>query len=253
VQQFRTRRLVMKGGTQAALALGIGYLLGRKRKMRMASMLAAGAAAGGATGLGGLALRRGMKMLGSTEMLGKFAPQLGELADTVRSDLVDAGKAAATAAVSSRIDSLTDSLHERAELVRNPGAAATEVGKTARSGAGKAAETARSGAGQATRRVRRRDQEPAGDEGDEFTEEEEPYAEEAEEPEDYESEAEEPEADEPEAEEAEPDEPEAEEAEPDEPRTRRRTATRSRSAESEAPVRRRTTTRRRSPAARAGR
>ena len=31
----------MKGGTQAALALGVGYLLGRRRKMRMAAMMAA--------------------------------------------------------------------------------------------------------------------------------------------------------------------------------------------------------------------
>ena len=105
----------MKGGTQAALALGVGYLLGRRRKMRLTTMLAVGAATGGVGGLGGTALRRGMKMLGSTEAVGKFAPQLGELADTVRSDLMDAGKAAATAAVTSRIESLTDSLQERAD------------------------------------------------------------------------------------------------------------------------------------------
>jgi len=113
----------MKGGTQAALALGVGYLLGRRRKMRLTTMLAVGAATGGVGGLGGTALRRGMKMLGSTEAVGKFAPQLGELADTVRSDLMDAGKAAATAAVTSRIESLTDSLQERAEMVRDPAAA----------------------------------------------------------------------------------------------------------------------------------
>src|SRR5947207_819946 len=84
----------MKGGTQAALALGVGYLLGRRRKMRLTTMLAVGAATGGVGGLGGAALKRGMKMLGSSEAIGKFAPQLGELADTVRSDLMDAGKAA---------------------------------------------------------------------------------------------------------------------------------------------------------------
>jgi hypothetical protein len=205
----------MKCGTQAALAIGAGYLLGRKRKMRMTTMLAAAAATGGGGGLAGIALRRGMKMLGSTEMLAKFAPQLGELADTVRGDLVDAGKAAATAAVSSRISSMTDSLHERAELVRNPGAAATEANKTARSGAGKATETARSGAGEATR-LRRQDQEPTRDQGDEFIEEEEPYSED------------------PGPEEAEAEEPQAE-GEPERAPTRRRT------------------TRRRSPVSRAGR
>lgn len=211
----------MKGGTQAALALGVGYLLGRRRKMRLTTMLAVGAATGSVGGLGGAALKRGMKMLGSTEAVGKFAPQLGELADTVRSDLMDAGKAAATAALTSRIENLTDSLQERAEMVRDPAATATSAGKAARSGAGKAA---RSAAG-TTRRPRRGRDEAADEEAAEFNGEEEPYADDLEEPEGYEPEAE---AEEPEGEEPEAEEPEA------------------------APVRRRTT-RRRSPVARAGR
>jgi hypothetical protein len=218
----------MKGGTQAALALGVGYLLGRRRKMRLTTMLAVGAATGSVGGLGGAALRRGMKMLGSTEAVGKFAPQLGELADTVRSDLMDAGKAAATAAVTSRIESLTDSLQERADMVRDPAAAAEKTGKAARSGAGKAARTATGATRAATsapRRPRRGQDEAADDEAAEFNGEEEPYADDLEEPEGYEPEAE---AEEPEAEEPEAEEPEA------------------------APVRRRTT-RRRSPVARAGR
>jgi hypothetical protein len=221
----------MKGGTQAALALGVGYLLGRRRKMRLTTMLAVGAATGGVGGLGGAALKRGMKMLGSTEAVGKFAPQLGELADTVRSDLMDAGKAAATAAVTSRIESLTDSLQERAEMVRDPAAAAEKTGKAARSGAGKAARTATGAtrtATSATRRSRRGRDVTADEEAGEFNGEEEPYADDLEEPEDYEPEAVEPEAEEPEAEEPDGEEPEA------------------------APVRRRTT-RRRSPVARAGR
>jgi len=223
----------MKGGTQAALALGVGYLLGRRRKMRLTTMLAVGAATGGVGGLGGAALKRGMKMLGSTEAVGKFAPQLGELADTVRSDLMDAGKAAATAAVTSRIESLTDSLQERAEMVRDPAAAADSAGKAARSGAGKAARTATGAtrtATSATRRARRGQDVTADEEADDINGEEEPYADDLEEPEGYEpeAEAEEPEAEEPEAEEPEAEEPEA------------------------APVRRRTT-RRRSPVARAGR
>src|SRR5262249_53750666 len=68
----------------------------------------------------------------------KMAPQLGELADTVRGDLVAAGKAAATAAVSNRGDALTDSIHDRAQHLRNPAATvaegaeeAAEAGKTA--------------------------------------------------------------------------------------------------------------------------
>jgi hypothetical protein len=153
----------MRGGTQAALALGVGYVLGRRRKMRMTTVLAAAAATGGLGGLGGAALRRGVKMLGSTEALGKVAPQLGELADTVRGDLLSAGKAAATAAVSNRIESLTDSLHDRAELVRDPGAAV-------------------SGAGEAVRGARRRAQKTAGDEDGTPRGEDEPGSDEPDEP-----------------------------------------------------------------------
>jgi hypothetical protein len=212
----------MKCSTQAALAIGAGYLLGRRRKMRLAAMLAAGAATGGLGSLGGKALQRGIKMLGSTEALGKFAPQLGELADTVRGDLIDAGKAAATAAVSNRIESLTDSLHERAEIVRDPGAAA-----------GKAGKAARSGADEAGRRLRRRGQRAADDEDASApTDEEESDFDEA----DYE-ETGEPEADEREA----------------APRRRRTTTRRPPDGPDAAPTRRRTTTRRRSPVARAGR
>lgn len=119
----------MKGGAQAALAIAVGYILGRRRKMRTATLLAAATATGGLGGLGGTALRRGAKMLGNTEMLGKVAPQLGEIADTVRGDLLDAGKAAAIAAVSGRIESLTDNLHERAESLRDPAAAAAGAGE----------------------------------------------------------------------------------------------------------------------------
>ncbi|HEX3489153.1 MAG TPA: hypothetical protein VHU92_07410 [Streptosporangiaceae bacterium] len=118
----------MKGGTQAAVAIGVGYVLGRRRKMRLATLLVAAAATGGMGGIGGAALRRGAKMLGSADLLGKVAPQLGDIAGTVRGDLLDAGKAAAAAAVNNRLESLTDSLHERAEMIRDPAAAEDETG-----------------------------------------------------------------------------------------------------------------------------
>jgi len=125
-----------------------------------------------------------VQTLGSTEMLGKVAPQLGEIAGTVRGDLLDAGKAAALAAVTGRIDSLTDSLHERAETFRAPAAKAA------------------GGAGEAAQGLRRRGRPSAGEEG------EAPADDEQAEPEDddYELEdadefedADEPEADEPRA------------------------------------------------------
>jgi hypothetical protein len=113
-------------GTQTALALGVGYVLGRRRKMRLTMMLAAAAATGGLGGVGGGALRRGMNMLGSTEALGKVSPQLAEIVDTVRGDLLDAGKAAAVAAATNRIGSLSDTLHERAQSIREPAEAMGE-------------------------------------------------------------------------------------------------------------------------------
>jgi hypothetical protein len=226
----------MKCGTQAALAVGAGYLLGRRRKMKLAMIMAAGAATGGLGGLGSGLLKRGVKMLGSTEALSKVAPQLGDLTEVVRGDLIEAGKAAATAAFTNRVESLTDSLHERAETLRDPGAAADAATAGAGAAAGGATKAARTGAGEATRRVRRarpsaRDEEPEDlrdeDElGDEEFDSEEPDQPADEEPMDEEPADEEPADEEPDAEEP----------------------------QRAAPRRRRTTTaRRRSPVVRAGR
>jgi len=121
----------MKGGAQVALAVGVGYILGRRRKMRMATMIAIGAATGGLAALGPAVLKRGAKMLGSTDIASTFGPQVNEIVSTIRGDLLDAGKAAATTAVSSRIDSLSDTLHDRAEGFRNPEAAMAGAGQAA--------------------------------------------------------------------------------------------------------------------------
>jgi hypothetical protein len=135
----------VKGSMQTAAAIGVGYLLGRNRKFRTAALMAAGAAMGGGA-VGGPIVRQGTKILGSAEVLEKVTPQLSALVDVVRGDLVSAGKAAATAAVSNRVDALTDSLHDRAERVRNVGAAAeegadkaAEAGQTAAKAGGRAA------------------------------------------------------------------------------------------------------------------
>jgi hypothetical protein len=135
----------MKGSMRAAAAIGIGYVLGRNRKFRTAAMMAAGMTVGGTT-VGALVMKRGMKMLGSTDAIQKVAPQLGDLVDVVRGDLVSAGKAAATAAVNNRVDALTESLHDRAERVRNPVATVAEGADKATETADKATETGRSAA-----------------------------------------------------------------------------------------------------------
>lgn len=114
----------MKGSTRAAMAVGIGYLLGRRRKFKTAAVMAAGLAVGSTTA-GGLLMKRAGKLAGSTDVLGKVSPQLGDIAGIVQKDLLTAGKAAAAAVVTSRVDSLADSIHERAERVRNPVSAVT--------------------------------------------------------------------------------------------------------------------------------
>lgn len=162
----------MRGSVRAATAIGIGYMLGRRRKLRTAALMAAATAVGG-NRVGALVLQRGMKMLGSTDALGKITPQLGEIADTVRGDLVDAGKAAAMAAVNNQLDSLTSSLHERAEQLRNPGetvaagaGAATDAADTAGRAASSGGRRAASAAGGAARRATGRARPGARDEED---------------------------------------------------------------------------------------
>jgi hypothetical protein len=145
----------MKCSAQAALALGVGYMLGRRRKMRLATMLAVGAATGGAARLGPAAVKQGAKYVGTADIAGALGPQVAEIVDTVRGDLLDAAKAAAAAAVTSRIDALSDSLHERAEMLRYPEAAVGKADEAADKTAGRAGETVR-GAGGSLGRVRRR-------------------------------------------------------------------------------------------------
>ena len=145
----------MKGGAQTALALGVGYILGRRRKMRLATMLALGAATGGAARLGPVAMRQGAKYVGKTDIAGALGPQVTEIVNTVRGELLDAAKGAAAAAVTSRIDSLSDNLHERAETLRNPEAAVGKVGETAGETVGRVGETAGETVGRAGETVGR--------------------------------------------------------------------------------------------------
>jgi hypothetical protein len=103
------------------MALAVGYILGRKHKLRMATLLATAAASGKLSALGGAAMKRGATMGASSGLLGKMTPQIGGIADKVRGELLNAGKAAAVAAVSSRVESFSDSIHQRADAIRGPG------------------------------------------------------------------------------------------------------------------------------------
>ena len=111
----------MSKSSTMALAIGAGYMLGRKRKLRMAVMVAGAAAAGTAGGLAGRAMRTGGKLLTSAEVLDKLPPEAAKIVSLISSDLAEAGKAAAKAAVTNRVEGLTSALNDRASAVRGDG------------------------------------------------------------------------------------------------------------------------------------
>jgi hypothetical protein len=136
-------------------------------------MLAA-AAAVGSTPMGAMVLKRGVKLVNSAGLLNAMPSEVGEIIDVVRGDLVPAGKAAVSAAATSRVDALTGSLHERAEKLRDPGAAAAEAADETKRRAGEGAAAAKRTTGgladTAKRRTRRADREDEEDLADEDVE-----------------------------------------------------------------------------------
>ncbi|MEV5631729.1 hypothetical protein [Micromonospora tulbaghiae] len=100
----------MKSGARIALAVGFGYVIGRRRKLRTALTLAAAVAAGRASQNPG-----GLKQM-ATGLLGT-SPQLGNLGK-LGAPLVTAGKAAATAAAGSGIDAVSGKLRGGADALR---------------------------------------------------------------------------------------------------------------------------------------
>ncbi|WP_433722858.1 hypothetical protein ACQP0C_22735 [Nocardia sp. CA-129566] len=100
----------MKGGARIAIGMGIGYLLGRTRKMRFALTLAGAAMARRSTGAPAELLEFGTSLL-------KSSPELTRLTDTVRGELLGAVRSAAVTAASSSIDALNDRLQQGATLV----------------------------------------------------------------------------------------------------------------------------------------
>jgi len=102
----------MKCGSQMAVAIAGGYLLGQSHKTRLAVLIALIAAAGRLPVDPGELLRR--------TPLGAEGGPLDKLTGDLRTQLVDAGKSVAVAAASSRIDSLSDKLQQRADRLRVP-------------------------------------------------------------------------------------------------------------------------------------
>lgn len=108
----------MKCSTQMALGVGAGYLLGRRRKMRLAMGLGVAAATGGLGGVTRKVLKGGTGLPGTKDLLGKVSPELSDITETVRGELVEVGKAAALAAVRGQLNRVSDRLHEQAEGMR---------------------------------------------------------------------------------------------------------------------------------------
>ncbi|SCG75398.1 hypothetical protein [Micromonospora humi] len=111
----------MKSGARIALAVGFGYVLGRRRKLRTALTLAAAVAAGRASQNPG-----GLKQM-ATGLLGAN-PQLGNLSK-LGAPLVTAGRAAATAAAGSGIDAVSGRLRGGADALRRRSGAPAEDGQ----------------------------------------------------------------------------------------------------------------------------
>ncbi|MGI5149005.1 hypothetical protein ACQEVC_22015 [Plantactinospora sp. CA-294935] len=102
----------MNRATQIALGAGVGYLVGRHRKLGLVAVLGGAVVAGRLSGDHRL-LRRGAKLLGDSSELGRIA-ELG-------APLVATTRAAATSAVTRRIDSVSAGLRERTDRQRAAG------------------------------------------------------------------------------------------------------------------------------------
>jgi hypothetical protein len=111
----------MKTGTHIALAVGFGYLLGRRKKLRKALALAGAAAVGRAS------LRPG----GLAGIAGNLLSGTGQLGDLGRlgAPLATAGKAAVTAAAGSGIEAVSGKLRDRTESMRRRTAASRQAGQ----------------------------------------------------------------------------------------------------------------------------
>jgi len=123
----------MRNGVVIGVAVGVGYLVGRTRKLKLLMSLA-GAGASGRLGKNPAGLvKQATRLLDSS-------PELKTLTETVRGRLLEAGKAAAVTAASSRIDALSDRLEERTRSLNRPsipGQYADEKAKEGRSDGGR--------------------------------------------------------------------------------------------------------------------
>lgn len=146
-------------GAQLAAAVVGGYLLGRTKKMKFAIMLGSALA-------GKKISTNPADLLAQASKLIAASPELQRVDQAVRGRLLEAGKEAAMAAASSRMETLTDTLVSRVEGFGRPvedaaGDAAGAAGDTAGSAGRAATDTVSRGAGKVRKAGRRGAEEPA--------------------------------------------------------------------------------------------
>ena len=112
---------LMGDGTKTALAASIaaGYLLGRGRKAKLAVALGACLASGRLRAKPGQLLSAGAEKMSDS-------PQLSQLADQLRGDLLNAGRYTLKAAMDKRLGTLADSLASRTESLSQVAEAAAD-------------------------------------------------------------------------------------------------------------------------------
>ncbi|WP_405148026.1 hypothetical protein OG589_09670 [Sphaerisporangium sp. NBC_01403] len=133
----------MTGGLKVALAVAIGYFLGRHRRFKLAVALGVAGATGKLGGTRGNLLEQGLKLVSSS-------PELEKIISSVRGELFEAGKAAAKATASRQVGSLSTKLQERAEALQHAANVAAGLEDVAGTATGAAAGAATGAAGAAT-------------------------------------------------------------------------------------------------------
>jgi hypothetical protein len=96
----------MNSGLRVATGVAVGYLLGRTRKMRLALMIAAAGVTGARGGSPAVLLKRGISQLGSI-------PEVAEIAETAKHELLDAAKAATVAAAAKRVEAISGRMQDQ--------------------------------------------------------------------------------------------------------------------------------------------
>ncbi|MBF6293047.1 MULTISPECIES: hypothetical protein [Nocardia] len=150
----------MKCATRMAAGVGVGYILGRTRKMRLALMLVgAGLSRQGSRQE---LIERGTSLINSS-------PELSRLAESLRGELLGAARTAAVSVASNRIDALNARLQQHGSHDEQPGGTdAEERAEPDESDEYPAAETAAAGESDETESDdSERDQDAADQTGDE--------------------------------------------------------------------------------------